>query len=222
MDQTLAERFNTRPSSAPPPPTVRQTIEEIFKCPRCNQYQMAVRSKKDNGGYYISCLGRPGCNHVIWLTDIAKEISVENEQCQRCRNGAKKVNIKFKRIDALSALNSSCVTDENHYISCFMCDSNLKRLFDIDDASLRRDDRHNTLNNRPVLSSTTSHNTTTSQVGRTNARSSQVSRPPEPRSNNPVGNQWTRPPEPRNNNSGRNQSAPSKILCPKCRQPIDK
>lgn len=221
MDRKLSERLNVQPSSAAPPPIAYQTVEEVFKCPKCDKYKMAIRSKKDNAGFYVSCMGRPECAHVIWLPDIIKEIRVEDGECRKCRTGANQINIRFKRMNILSALNDSCINENNNYVSCLVCDASLKSLLEINDAQLRRSASSNSSSGRDTSSSTgpTSRPATAS---RTVASTSQR-------------NQWTAPapPPPRPTNNHRNDSGRSDgrnnqsfssdgALCPKCQQPAEK
>lgn len=163
MDNKLANRFETAPVNVPAAEAqAQQTIQEVFKCPRCNRFNMAFRSKKDNNGYYIACVGKPACNHVLWINDLIKEIEVLDEECPRCRGGTKRVKIKFKRMSVLSLLDSANATDDNYYVSCIRCDSSLKTVLDIDNSSLRP---ANSVNNPSIQSQQPTNSTLNSTTG---------------------------------------------------------
>lgn len=133
----LTRRFNETPA-APPPPGATSSIEEAFQCPKCDGFKTALRTKRDNSGYFIGCLGHPGCNHVIWLPSIIKEIKVDANSCVRC--GSKKFAIKFKQMSALAMLPTANTVD-NLYISCMVCDEPLRSLLDISDDMVKKTNR---------------------------------------------------------------------------------
>lgn len=99
---------------------------------------MSLRAKKDNKGFFFSCLGRPECNHAIWLPDIIKEIKVLEQNCNKCRNENKSIAIKFKSNNLLAMLNASLINDNDRtYVSCILCDNSLRVVLEINDAHLR-------------------------------------------------------------------------------------
>lgn len=209
-----------------PEPTVQYSaIEEVFKCPKCDKFKMSLRAKRDNNGFYLSCLGKPECNHVIWFTDIIKEIKVDETICPNCRRSeSKKLNIKFKRINILALLNDSNVIENNNYLSCIVCDSNLRSVLSIEDSSMRRGSG---TNNTLINSSNRNENISSSNNSRnsnniTTATSNTVSRPPlsaVQRTQIPPPPLPQRPHNSSNNNSfGNDQN----VLCPQCNQPAKK
>lgn len=235
MDTKLANRFETAPVDVPDAQAVHQTIEEVFICPRCNRFNMAVRSKKDNAGYYIACMGKPTCNHIIWLNDLIKEMKVQDTDCPKCRGGTKSVKIKFKRVNILSMLSTPNVTDDNHYVSCLRCDSTLKTVLNIEESSLRSTNAAN--------SSSTSFNGTTG-AGNRNAAAA-TTNGTAPNNNSQRQERWAvpavppqvRPLAPRpnannfnnrtNTNAGGNAANRSftndqDVCCPRCQQPAKK
>lgn len=232
MDMKLAARFETAPVDVPDiQATAQQTIEEVFKCPRCNRFNMAVRSKKDNAGYYITCMGKPTCNHVIWLTDVIKEIKVLDTECPTCRHGIKSVKIKFKRMNILSLLSTANITDDNYYVSCLKCDSTLKTVLDIENSNLRPSNAAN--NDTPNISNGTSAS------GNRNAAAAPTNG--NAQNNGQRQDQWAVPPPPRppaawpnpnsnrtSTNAGGNTTNRSfgndqdNVCCPHCQQPAKK
>lgn len=230
IDAKLASRFDTAPVNVPDAQTPHQTIEEVFKCPRCNRFNMAIRSKKHNAGYFITCMGKPTCNHVIWLNDLINEIKVQDTECPKCRNGIKRVKIKFKRLNVLSMLNSAGVTDENYYESCLRCDSTLKTMLDIEEASLRPLNAGANQSSRNLNGSastaTPNGNATNNSQRRDQWAVPAVPPPPRPRpSAGPpnAGNFNNRP----NGNAGGNTANRSfgndqDVTCPRCLLPAKK
>lgn len=118
---------------------IAPSIDPIFKCPACKKYHTCLRTKKDNNGYFLSCMGKPECNYVIWLADIIKEMKVDVTNCPKCGGTNKKVTLKFKNMNSiLHVLNSSNLGDDNWYTSCLLCDSGLRTVLNIQSASLRQ------------------------------------------------------------------------------------
>lgn len=114
------------------------TINPIFKCPKCKRHHMSLRAKKENKGFFFTCLGRPECNHAIWLADVIKEVNVLEQNCNKCRNDNKSIAIKFKSNNLLAMLNSSLINDNDRtYVSCILCDNSLRVVLEINDAQLR-------------------------------------------------------------------------------------
>lgn len=139
----FSNRFNEAPRD--PPPGSTHVIAETFQCPKCDNFKMALRTKKDNNGFFIGCLGHPGCNHVIWLPSIIKEIKVDTNSCTRC--GSKKFIIKFKQMNVLAMLTSSNTID-NLYNTCMVCDGALRSVLDIADNMVKKTNRPATANAR--------------------------------------------------------------------------
>lgn len=238
MDTKLAERFEVAPVDLPDAQAQRhQTIEEVFKCPRCNRFNMAVRSKKDNAGYYITCMGKPTCNHIIWLNDLIKEIKVQDTDCPKCRGGVKSVKIKFKRMNILSLLSTANVTDDNYYVSCFRCDSTLKTVLDIEESNLRPSNAANISSNifngtSGAVSRNTAAATTNGNIAPNNNNNNQrqwavpaAPAPPRPPAARPNANNFNN--NRINTNAGGNAVNRSlgndqDVFCPRCQQPAKK
>lgn len=198
------------------------TIEPIFKCPKCNKYNMCLRTKKDNKGFFLTCLGKPECSHAIWLADVIKEFKVHDDECNKCRNGNKNVVIKFKTNNMLAMLNFSLVNENDRtYKSCILCDNGLRIILDINESNLRGN-QNATLNrgqtiNRPIHAQ---------NVQQTNSNTNSRQPNDRPTNNRPTN---TRPslPNPHPNtfqNPNANQSFRNagNIKCSGCDQPAVK
>ncbi|XP_031624224.1 DNA topoisomerase 3-alpha isoform X2 [Contarinia nasturtii] len=198
IDASLANRLQAVPQAAPAANMSVPTIEPIFKCPKCNKYYMCLRAKKDNNGFFFTCMGKPECTHVIWLADVIKEIKIENNECNKCRNGNKQIVIKFKSNNMLAMLNPSLIDDNDRsYKSCILCDSSLRVILDINPSSLRGEPNPA---NRSQINRTTPTNPSTYA---------------QPQNNQPPSN---RPPLP---NPQQNQTfrSPGNVKCSGCNQP---
>lgn len=238
MDSKLAIRFETAPVDMQGVPAMQQTIEEVFKCPRCNLVNMAIRSKKDNAGYYMTCMNKPACNHVIWLTDVIKEIKVQDAECPKCRAGVKTVKIKFKRMNILSMLTTANVTDDNYYVSCLRCDSILQTILDIDENSLRQS--NTTINSTAnILNGSNSNRNTAPSANSTRTANpiqpNNIQRrnewnapalppPPRPPAARPNANNFNNIPNSDGSGTANNRSFGNdeNLCCPHCQQPAKK
>lgn len=176
--------------------------------------------KKENNGYFFTCLGRPECNHAIWLADEIKEIKVHEQDCNSCHNGNKKIIIKFKNNNLLGMLNASLIDDNDRtYVSCILCDNNLQQVLEINQSTLRGDqytttNRSQTTNTNYASQNTVRANTNTQSQTRSNANRPPVLPNPRPNSNQ-------RP----NTNTNPNQNPNTgngNVKCSGCNQPAMK
>lgn len=153
---------------------------------------MSLRAKKENKGFFFSCLGRPECNHAIWLADIIKEIKVLEQDCTKCRNGNKNISIKFKANNFLAMLNTSLINDNDRtYVSCILCDNNLRVILEINDTQLRGGGATSGwTGNQSQANNRTNPSQNTARATNPNAR-------PNASNNVPTN---TRPPPPQNRN----------------------
>lgn len=173
---------------------------------------MCLRSKRDNNGFFFTCLGKPECIHVIWLADVIKEVRVHEHECNKCRAGNKKLVIKFKTNNLLAMLNASAINDNDRtYESCILCDNSLRIVLEINESSMRPDPNASSnrvqTNNRTVPSQNPPRTNTNTN---TRPQNNQPILPnPRPNANqNPSGNQSFR-------NTGSGQ-------CNVCHQPAVK
>lgn len=199
------DRFNERPAAEPQQAPIAPSIDPIFKCPACKKYHICLRTKKDNNGFLLSCMGKPECNYVIWLENIVKEINVLGINCPRCGGTNKKVTLKFKNVNSiLHVLNASNLGDDNWYTGCLLCDSSLRTVLGIQNASSRQNQAPANLPNaslRPINRPPTNSNNNNSSM-----------RPPSQRQSN------YRPPDDSNSSRNQSSSAGSIKKCPSCNQ----
>lgn len=173
---------------------------------------MCLRQKRDNNGFFFTCLGKPECTHVIWLADVIKEIKVNENQCNKCRNGNKNLVIKFKTNNMLAMLNPSQINDNDRtYESCILCDNSLQAILEINAISLRGDSPSN-------RSQTANRAIPTQNAPRANPGGSQ--RPQNDRP--PTYNRPTLPQNPNSNQSFRNTGNTGNVKCSGCNQPAVK
>lgn len=170
---------------------------------------MSLRAKKDNKGFFFTCLGRPECDHAMWMADVVKELKVLERNCPKCRNENKTIAIKFKSNNLLAMLNASLINDNDRtYESCILCDHSLRVVLEINDAQIRGTSAGLTVNqgqtNRAIPQQNASRTNNT-----TNAR------PPPPSSNRTMPNSR---PNPNANQSSRNPSDPP--TCTGCSGPV--
>lgn len=179
---------------------------------------MCLRAKKENNGYFFTCMGKPECSHVIWMGDVIKEIKVTNE-CNKCRNGNKKLVIKFKANNLLAMLNVSLINENDRtYESCILCDESLRMILDINPASLRSDPNATLNRGQPTNRSIPNQNPNPVRTNTsTNTR---------PQNNPPTNNRPNLPnPRPNSNaNPNANQSFGNTgdVKCTGCNQPAKK
>lgn len=128
-------RFAVQPE-APPQPTY-QTQTPVLKCPKCKNHDMVLRTRKENKGFFMPCLGKPTCDNVIWLADVIKEITPTETPCRRCGNASRIVTIRFKSATYLGLLFGDRINDDGSYNSCLLCDQNLRNVLDIRDVHTR-------------------------------------------------------------------------------------
>lgn len=210
-------RLQAVPEAAPVQNVSVPSINPIFKCPKCKKYHMSLRAKKDNNGFFLTCLGRPECNHAIWFADVIKEIKVHDQDCNKCNNGNKKLLIKFKSNNLLAMLNASLIDDNDRtYASCILCDHSLRVILDINESSLRGDQ-----NTTATQNQTQTRRIPTQNAVQTNNRSQNY----PPPSNRPPSTMTNPRPNP-NPNSNANQSFRntdnSNVKCSGCNQPAVK
>lgn len=180
---------------------------------------MILRSKKDNNGYYLTCLGKPECNHVIWLADVIRDIKIAADQCRQCQAGTKNLTIKFKSSNLLGLLIFNRIDDNGEYTSCILCDTNLRNVLDINEGSFQRQDQ-----------TRTNTSTNSNQFNNfTRPANPPVSRDPIPnpnqnRPNNFGSHNTTGGNSNRGNNSNGNHSSGNNVNvnCPHCNQPATK
>lgn len=64
------------------------------KCPQCN-LDMTLRRKKDNAGFFFSCMGFPDCKTAIWLPNTVQEVEIVAQTCNSVSILYSLTNISF-------------------------------------------------------------------------------------------------------------------------------
>ncbi|KAK3584994.1 hypothetical protein CHS0354_037368 [Potamilus streckersoni] len=102
----------------------------VMKCPQCGQ-EMQLKSKKNNKGYYIGCIGYPTCRKAVWLPDSVVEAKVSDDTCPQCGPDVHRIEFKFKK-------GSVPPTISLEYIGCVGgCDKELEEALGIGNLARR-------------------------------------------------------------------------------------
>ena len=54
------------------------------KCPSCHS-DMVLRQKRDNTGYFISCMGYPQCKSAVWMPSTVHQLEIDTQTCSVVR-----------------------------------------------------------------------------------------------------------------------------------------
>lgn len=92
---------------------------------------MVLRTRKENKGFFMACLGKPACDHAIWLDNVIREIT-PGEPCARCAGGSNTVQIRFRTPTCLALLVHDRINDNGIYESCLQCDHSLRNVLNMD------------------------------------------------------------------------------------------
>ncbi|KFM57979.1 DNA topoisomerase 3-alpha, partial [Stegodyphus mimosarum] len=96
LDSALSVYFNVEPGQVVEDSSNPQLMP-IMKCPKCQSGDIVLRTKRDDRGFFLSCMSYPNCSAVMWLPDSLEHISVLEEECEKCLpTRVKKVKLKFK------------------------------------------------------------------------------------------------------------------------------
>ncbi|KAL9705942.1 hypothetical protein quinque_009460 [Culex quinquefasciatus] len=137
LDQAMGQRLQQTPRDAPTNQfnaAGPSSIQEVCKCPKCSQ-MMCLKTKKDNSGYYLGCLGFPDCKNSVWFDDNIKEASATTEVCPKCATGNKKLEVKFKFSRYYAMLNH---TNNESYKTCIVCDDKFRETLGINDSNVKQ------------------------------------------------------------------------------------
>ncbi|CAD5122782.1 DgyrCDS11189 [Dimorphilus gyrociliatus] len=96
---------------------IPEVVEKILTCPACSS-DMVLKKKKDNKGWFISCVAFPNCKTVCWLPSSVLEAKVTNDICDRCHS-TKLMQFKFRQGTAPMHM-------QPIYNGCVVCDNELK------------------------------------------------------------------------------------------------
>lgn len=81
IDNALAEYLNEERQEAQNFTSETGSLNPVYrKCPSCN-LDMNLRRKKDNVGFYISCMGYPQCKVALWLPNTVQNVAIEETRC---------------------------------------------------------------------------------------------------------------------------------------------
>ena len=58
-----------------------QVDAKYRQCPQCS-LNMTLRKKKDNQGFYFSCMGYPNCKTAIWLPSAVLSVEIDPNTCR--------------------------------------------------------------------------------------------------------------------------------------------
>lgn len=62
------------------------TIKNICKCTACKQAHLVLKKKKNNQGFFISCIGFPECRNTFWLPPNVIDAQVSDTICSQVFN----------------------------------------------------------------------------------------------------------------------------------------
>lgn len=203
MDRTLGARLNETPAQISPhvDQINHSEFSKVFKCPKCKKYDMILKIRKNNAGFFIACEGFPDCKNAIWLpNDLIKSVLGTNSVCTNCGSGYYKLKFTFKQSSILSMLGCN----EMEYTSCIVCDQRLKDILNINinNSSTQIVNRHNNdFRSTSTINTFTAPSANTSRAGNNNYSQNITSS---------TGNNFNQI------NNSRNNQSDDEILCPKC------
>lgn len=53
----------------------------VMKCPQCRS-DIVIKTRPNNGGYYLGCMGFPACKAAMWFPGNVVEVQAHNETCR--------------------------------------------------------------------------------------------------------------------------------------------
>ncbi|KAE8747194.1 hypothetical protein FOCC_FOCC006060 [Frankliniella occidentalis] len=98
IDIALAQYLNEerQPATEAAGAMIEIGHKKVCVCPSCGQ-DMVLRSKNNNPGYFISCMGFPDCIKAIWFPSFVEHADVSEELCNTCNSRPQKLKFRFKR-----------------------------------------------------------------------------------------------------------------------------
>ncbi|XP_032778336.2 LOW QUALITY PROTEIN: DNA topoisomerase 3-alpha [Daphnia magna] len=96
IDEALSTFFDEERQEAPAPypDTGLDGNTSYCKCPSCN-LDITLRRKKDNNGFFFSCMGYPQCKNAIWLPTTVQQVEIDAQTCTACPSHPPLVRFKF-------------------------------------------------------------------------------------------------------------------------------
>ncbi|KAE8578852.1 hypothetical protein XENTR_v10023799 [Xenopus tropicalis] len=124
LDEALSQYFGQAAQPVPQEEIYADTPLPVRKCPQCNK-DMVLKTKRD-GGFFLSCVGYPGCKSSVWFPSFVLEVSRDESICGTCKpHPVYKLKMKFKRgsVPPLMPL---------EFVGCIGgCDETLREILDL-------------------------------------------------------------------------------------------
>ncbi|XP_017050516.1 DNA topoisomerase 3-alpha [Drosophila ficusphila] len=138
MDAKIAARINERPSSGQEGADAggqnQPTMQTLFQCPKCNVAPLALKAKKNQQGWFISCTNFPDCKNAIWLPTECKDVTLLDECCPNCGDSHRMLKFRFATPYYRGVFN----TPSGWYKTCLPCDNLFRTTFNINLDSVKR------------------------------------------------------------------------------------
>ncbi|XP_058851749.1 DNA topoisomerase 3-alpha isoform X1 [Acipenser ruthenus] len=125
LDQALSSYFGEAREFTQQEEIQMEIPLPIRKCPQCSR-DMALKRKKDGKGFFLSCMGYPGCKAAVWFPESVLEVSRDESVCPTCRpHPVQRLKFKFKRGSLPPAM-------PLEFVSCIGgCDEMLREILDL-------------------------------------------------------------------------------------------
>ncbi|XP_075422019.1 DNA topoisomerase 3-alpha isoform X2 [Ascaphus truei] len=124
LDEALSQYFGQAALPVEQAEIYAETPLPVRKCPQCNR-DMVLKTKRD-GGFYLSCVGYPGCKSSVWFPSSVLEVSRDDSVCTVCKpHPVHRLKLKFKHgsIPPLMPL---------EFVGCIGgCDETLREILDL-------------------------------------------------------------------------------------------
>ncbi|XP_049801714.1 DNA topoisomerase 3-alpha isoform X1 [Schistocerca nitens] len=179
IDEALGKSFNEQPRLVEEETSIgHEGASAVCKCPSCG-LDMVPKSRRDNQGWYIGCMGFPACRNAVWLPSCVQHVEVKNEHCRQCGPDVKLVHFKFSQDRARAYYGSE-------HTGCLGgCDQQLLELLDVGAITACGQNTPRSTVSRSFDSGVG----TFTQGGRTQQRPSHGdNRPPSQQQDNPLSN----------------------------------
>lgn len=140
MDSKIAARINETPAVNAPnqetenDPSHPAMMQTLFQCPKCNEGILALKTRKNQQGWYIGCTNFPDCKNVVWLPMECKDVSVLDECCPSCGDTHPLLKFRLSTPYYRSVFN----TPQGWYKTCLPCDNLFRSTFNINLDSVKR------------------------------------------------------------------------------------
>lgn len=58
-------------------------MKNVRKCPVCKQANLVLKTRQNNQGFYITCVGFPVCRNTYWLPPSVIDAQVSDNVCSQ-------------------------------------------------------------------------------------------------------------------------------------------